>query len=63
LRRLRGRGVIGGGRPDLHGAFVEPTILTDVTGRELARPGMPEFVNRRLICAVAPDAPIRGFAG
>jgi len=140
------RVVIGGGRPDLPGAFVEPTILTDVTpqmrayheelfgpvavvyrvageedaialandtpfglsgavfaadldrarrvadrtdsgmvwinhptssrpelpfggikrsgyGRELSELGMQELVNRKLICAVAPDAPITGFAG
>jgi succinate-semialdehyde dehydrogenase/glutarate-semialdehyde dehydrogenase len=138
--------VIGGGRPDLPGAFVEPTILTGVTpsmrayyeelfgpvavvhrvddddeavalandspyglggsvfagdvkrarrvadrmasgmvfinhpamsrpelpfggikrsgyGRELADLGMLEFANRRLICEVDPDAPIRHFAG
>jgi succinate-semialdehyde dehydrogenase/glutarate-semialdehyde dehydrogenase len=138
--------VVGGGRPDLPGAFVEPTILTDVTpemrayheelfgpvavvyrvaddeaaialandtefglggsvfasdldraqrvadrvdsgmvwinhptasrpelpfggikrsgyGRELSDLGMQEFVNKKLICAVGPDAPIRGFAG
>jgi succinate-semialdehyde dehydrogenase/glutarate-semialdehyde dehydrogenase len=138
--------VIGGGRPDLPGAFVEPTILTGVTpqmrayreelfgpvavvhrvedddaavelandspyglgssvfcddverargvadriesgmvfinhpalsrpelpfggikrsgyGRELAELGMLEFANRKLICAVAPDAPIGNFAG
>jgi succinate-semialdehyde dehydrogenase/glutarate-semialdehyde dehydrogenase len=138
--------VIGGGRPEGSGAFVEPTILTDVTpemraygeelfgpvavvyrvaddeaaiglandtsfglggsvfasdldrarrvadrvdsgmvwinhptasrpelpfggikrsgyGRELSELGMQEFVNEKLICAVAPDAPLRGFAG
>jgi succinate-semialdehyde dehydrogenase/glutarate-semialdehyde dehydrogenase len=138
--------VIGGGRPDLPGAFMEPTILTDVTpdmrayheelfgpvavvyrvaddeaaialandtefglggsvfasdldraqrvadrvdggmvwinhptasrpelpfggikrsgyGRELSDLGMQEFVNKKLICAVPPDAPIHGFAG
>jgi succinate-semialdehyde dehydrogenase / glutarate-semialdehyde dehydrogenase len=138
--------VIGGGRPDLPGAFVEPTILTGVTpemrayheelfgpvavvysvagedeavalandtpfglggsvfaadadraqrvaarldcgmvwinrpaasrpelpfggikrsgyGRELGAPGIEEFANRKLICAVAPDAPFGGFAG
>jgi succinate-semialdehyde dehydrogenase/glutarate-semialdehyde dehydrogenase len=138
--------VIGGGRPDLRGAFVEPTILTDVApemrayheelfgpvavvyrvagdeaaialandtrfglggsvyasdldrarrvadridsgmvwinhptgsrpelpfggikrsgyGRELSDLAMQEFVNKKLICAVGPDAPIRGFAG
>jgi succinate-semialdehyde dehydrogenase/glutarate-semialdehyde dehydrogenase len=138
--------VTGGGRPDLPGAFVDPTILTDVTpdmrayheevfgpvavvhrvrdedeavrlandspfglggavfaadaqrarrvadrletgmvfinhpalsrpelpfggikrsgyGRELAELGMLEFANRKLICAVDPDAPLRGFAG
>jgi succinate-semialdehyde dehydrogenase / glutarate-semialdehyde dehydrogenase len=138
--------VVGGGRPDLPGAFVEPTILTDVTpdmrayreevfgpvavvhrvrdedeavrlandspyglggsvfagdvdrarrvaeriesgmvfvnhpalsrpelpfggikrsgyGRELADLGMLEFANRKLICAVPPDAPLGSFAG
>jgi succinate-semialdehyde dehydrogenase / glutarate-semialdehyde dehydrogenase len=138
--------VVGGGRPDLPGAFVEPTILTDVTpdmrayheelfgpvavvhrvaddeaaialandsryglggavfaddpararrvadavdsgmvwinsptgsrpelpfggikqsgyGRELADLGMQEFANHKLICAVSPDAPLRGFGG
>jgi succinate-semialdehyde dehydrogenase/glutarate-semialdehyde dehydrogenase len=138
--------VTGGGRPDLPGAFVEPTILTDVTpdmrayheelfgpvavvyrvdddeaaidlandspyglggsvfasdldrarsvadrvdtgmmwinqptasrpelpfggikrsgyGRELSDLGMQEFVNKKLICAVPADAPLRGFAG
>jgi succinate-semialdehyde dehydrogenase/glutarate-semialdehyde dehydrogenase len=138
--------VVGGRRPDLPGAFVEPTILTNVTpamrayheelfgpvavvyrvqdddeavdlandsvyglggsvfcadaerarrvadridsgmvfinhpalsqpelpfggikrsgyGRELADLGMREFANRKLICAVAPDAPLGGFAG
>jgi succinate-semialdehyde dehydrogenase/glutarate-semialdehyde dehydrogenase len=138
--------VVGGGRPDLPGAFVEPTILTGVTpemrayheelfgpvavvyrvddddaaiglandtefglggsvfasdldrarrvadridtgmvwinhptasrpelpfggikrsgyGRELSDLGMQEFVNKKLIATVAPDAPLRGFAG
>jgi succinate-semialdehyde dehydrogenase / glutarate-semialdehyde dehydrogenase len=138
--------VVGGGRPDLPGAFVEPTILTGVTpamrayheelfgpvaviygvagedeavalandspfglggsvfaadahrarrvaarlesgmvwinrpaasrpelpfggikrsgyGRELAAAGFEEFANRKLVCAVAPDAPVGGFAG
>jgi succinate-semialdehyde dehydrogenase/glutarate-semialdehyde dehydrogenase len=138
--------VVGGGRPDLPGAFVEPTILIDVTpqmrayheelfgpvavvhrvddddaavalandspyglggsvfagdverarrvadridsgmvfvnhpalsrpelpfggvrrsgyGRELDELGMLEFANRKLICVVAPDAPIGTFAG
>ncbi len=138
--------VVGGGRPDLPGAFVEPTILTGVTpamrayheelfgpvavvhrvagedeavalandtpfglggsvfaadvdrarrvaarldagmvwinrpaasrpelpfggvkrsgyGRELGAAGIEEFANRKLICAVAPDAPFGGFAG
>jgi succinate-semialdehyde dehydrogenase/glutarate-semialdehyde dehydrogenase len=138
--------VTGGGRPDLQGAFVEPTILADVTpdmrayheelfgpvavvhrvpdedgavalandtryglgasvfcsdpdraravagridsgmvwinhptssrpelpfggikrsgyGRELSDLGMREFANQKLICAVAQDAPITGFAG
>jgi succinate-semialdehyde dehydrogenase / glutarate-semialdehyde dehydrogenase len=32
-------------------------------GRELGAPGIEEFANRKLICAVAPDAPIGGFAG
>jgi hypothetical protein len=30
-------------------------------GRELSDLGMYEFANRKLICAVAPDAPVRGF--
>ena len=140
--------VVGGGRPDLPGAFVEPTILTGVTpemrayheelfgpvavvyqvaddedeaialandtpvrprrrrcspsdlerarrvadgvdsgmvwinhptgsrpelpfggikrsgyGRELSDLGMREFANHKLICAVAPDAPVGGFTG
>jgi succinate-semialdehyde dehydrogenase/glutarate-semialdehyde dehydrogenase len=138
--------VVGGGRPDLPGAFVEPTILTGVSpamrayheelfgpvavvhsvagedeavalanatpfglggsvfaadvdrahrvaarldsgmvwinrpalsrpelpfggikrsgyGRELGAPGLEEFANRKLICAVAPDAPVGAFAG
>jgi succinate-semialdehyde dehydrogenase/glutarate-semialdehyde dehydrogenase len=138
--------VTGGGRPDLPGAFVEPTILTDVRpgmrayheelfgpvavvyrvededhaielandspyglggsvfcadvdrarrvadrletgmvfinhpalsrpelpfggikrsgyGRELAHLAMHEFANRKLICAVPPDAPLGSFAG
>jgi succinate-semialdehyde dehydrogenase/glutarate-semialdehyde dehydrogenase len=138
--------IIGGGRPDLPGAFVEPTILTGVSpamrayheelfgpvavvhsvadedeavalakatpfglggavfaadvdrahrvaarldsgmvwinrpaasrpelpfggikrsgyGRELGAAGIEEFANRKLICAVAPDAPVGGFAG
>ena len=32
-------------------------------GRELAELGMREFANRKLICAVAPDAPLGDFAG
>jgi hypothetical protein len=138
--------IIGGGRPDLPGAFVEPTILTGVSpamrayheelfgpvavvhrvagedeavalandtpfglggsvfaadigraqrvaarldagmvwinrpaasrpelpfggikrsgyGRELGAAGIEEFANRKLTCAVAPDAPVGGFAG
>jgi succinate-semialdehyde dehydrogenase / glutarate-semialdehyde dehydrogenase len=138
--------VVGGGRPDLPGAFVEPTILTGVSpamrayheelfgpvavvhsvadedeavaladatpfglggavfaadidrahrvaarldtgmvwinrpavsrpelpfggikrsgyGRELGAAGIEEFANRKVICAVAPDAPVGGFAG
>ena len=138
--------VIGGRRPDLPGAFIEPTILTDVTpetrayheelfgpvavvhrvaddeaaialandsqfglggvvfaedpdrarraadgidsgmvwinhptgsrpelpfggikrsgyGRELSDLGMQELVNHKLVCAVAPDAPLGGFGG
>jgi succinate-semialdehyde dehydrogenase/glutarate-semialdehyde dehydrogenase len=138
--------VIGGGRPDLPGAFIEPTILTDVTpemrayheelfgpvavvhrvaddeaaialandsqyglggvvfaadpdrarraadgvdsgmvwinhptgsrpelpfggikrsgyGRELSDLGMRELVNHKLVCTVAPDAPLDGFGG
>jgi succinate-semialdehyde dehydrogenase/glutarate-semialdehyde dehydrogenase len=138
--------VIGGGRPDLPGAFIEPTLLTGVTpqmrayheelfgpvavvhgvaddeaaialandsqyglggvvfaddperarraadridsgmvwinhptgsrpelpfggikrsgyGRELSDLGMRELVNHKLVCAVAPDAPLSGFGG
>jgi succinate-semialdehyde dehydrogenase/glutarate-semialdehyde dehydrogenase len=32
-------------------------------GRELADLGMREFANHKLICAVAPDAPLGSFAG
>jgi succinate-semialdehyde dehydrogenase / glutarate-semialdehyde dehydrogenase len=32
-------------------------------GRELAELGMLEFAKRKLICVVAPDAPIGNFAG
>jgi acyl-CoA reductase-like NAD-dependent aldehyde dehydrogenase len=32
-------------------------------GRELGAAGIEEFANRKLICAVAPDAPVGGFAG
>jgi succinate-semialdehyde dehydrogenase/glutarate-semialdehyde dehydrogenase len=32
-------------------------------GRELGRAGIEEFANRKLICAVAPDTPVGGFAG
>jgi succinate-semialdehyde dehydrogenase/glutarate-semialdehyde dehydrogenase len=138
--------VVGGGRPEIPGAFVEPTILTGVTsdmrayheelfgpvavvhevaddaaaialandspyglggavfaadpdrarrvadgidsgmvwinhptgsrpelpfggikrsgyGRELSDLGMQELVNHKLVCAVAPDAPLGGFGG
>jgi succinate-semialdehyde dehydrogenase/glutarate-semialdehyde dehydrogenase len=32
-------------------------------GRELSELGIQEFVNKKLICAVSPDAPVSGFAG
>jgi succinate-semialdehyde dehydrogenase/glutarate-semialdehyde dehydrogenase len=32
-------------------------------GRELAALGMEEFANRKLVCTVAADAPLTGFAG
>ena len=32
-------------------------------GRELGAAGIEEFANRKLIRAVAPDAPVGGFAG
>jgi succinate-semialdehyde dehydrogenase/glutarate-semialdehyde dehydrogenase len=32
-------------------------------GRELADLGMREFANRKLVCAVPPDAPLGSFAG
>ena len=32
-------------------------------GRELGAAGIEEFANHKLICAVAPDAPVGGFAG
>jgi acyl-CoA reductase-like NAD-dependent aldehyde dehydrogenase len=32
-------------------------------GRELSDLGMQEFVNHKLVCAVPPDAPLRGFGG
>jgi acyl-CoA reductase-like NAD-dependent aldehyde dehydrogenase len=32
-------------------------------GRELGAAGIEEFANRKLICAVAPDAPVGGFVG
>jgi succinate-semialdehyde dehydrogenase/glutarate-semialdehyde dehydrogenase len=32
-------------------------------GRELGAAGVDEFANRKLICAVASDAPVGGFAG
>jgi acyl-CoA reductase-like NAD-dependent aldehyde dehydrogenase len=38
-------------------------IMLSGYGRELARLGMHEFVNRKLNFAAAPDAPIGGFAG
>jgi acyl-CoA reductase-like NAD-dependent aldehyde dehydrogenase len=31
--------------------------------REHGAAGIEEFANRKLICAVAPDAPVGGFAG
>lgn len=32
-------------------------------GRALGAAAIEEFANRKLICAVAPDAPVAGFAG
>ena len=32
-------------------------------GRELGAVGIEEFAHRKLICAVAPDGPVGGFAG
>jgi succinate-semialdehyde dehydrogenase/glutarate-semialdehyde dehydrogenase len=32
-------------------------------GRELSDLGMQEFVSHKLVCAVPPDAPLRGFGG
>jgi succinate-semialdehyde dehydrogenase / glutarate-semialdehyde dehydrogenase len=32
-------------------------------GRELSDLGMREFANHKLMCAVSPDAPLRGFGG
>jgi succinate-semialdehyde dehydrogenase / glutarate-semialdehyde dehydrogenase len=32
-------------------------------GRELGAAGIEEFANRKLICAVAPDGLVGGFAG
>ena len=32
-------------------------------GRELSDLGMQEFVNKKLVFGVAPDAPVGGFAG
>jgi hypothetical protein len=38
-------------------------IKVPATAASAAGWEMDEFVNRKLICAVAPDAPSRGFAG
>ena len=32
-------------------------------GRELSELGIQEFVNKKLILSVAPDAPVGGFTG
>jgi succinate-semialdehyde dehydrogenase / glutarate-semialdehyde dehydrogenase len=32
-------------------------------GRELSELGIQEFVNKKLICVISPDAPVFGFAG
>jgi len=41
-----------------HYATVNPTVLA-----ELGAAGIEGFANRKLICAVAPDVPVGGFAG
>jgi hypothetical protein len=32
-------------------------------GRKLSDLGIQQFVNKKLICTVSPDAPVSGFAG
>jgi succinate-semialdehyde dehydrogenase/glutarate-semialdehyde dehydrogenase len=61
--------VIGGGRPDLRGASVEPTILTGVTpdmraySEELFGPVAVVYRVADEDAAVALDAPVQDFAG
>jgi succinate-semialdehyde dehydrogenase/glutarate-semialdehyde dehydrogenase len=38
-------------------------IIRSGYGRELGAAGIDEVANCKLICAVAPDAPVGGFAG
>lgn len=50
-----------------HYATVNPytgKVVREIdSGRELGAAGIEEFANRKLICAVAPHAPVGGFAG
>jgi len=45
-------------RPSVHGVS-----LTGSEGAGAPIAGIEEFANRKLICAVAPDAPVGGFVG
>jgi succinate-semialdehyde dehydrogenase / glutarate-semialdehyde dehydrogenase len=55
--------VIGGDRPDLPGAFVEPTILAGVQPNMRAYHEEPFGPVAVLYRVVSPDAPVSGFAG